>query len=442
MPERPTTIAFYLPQFHPTPENDSWYGAGFTEWSNVVQARPLFAGHYQPHLPSDFGFYDLRVPAVREAQARAARAHGIDAFCFYHYWFEGHRPLRSVLDDVLRHGSPVIPFCLAWANENWSRHWDASDHEVLLRQRYSREDDDEHAHFLLRAMLHPDYLRVAGRPVLFIYRIQAMPESVATLARWRDIWRAGGLDEVHIVKFDTHGDDTDPAGHGADAAAQFLPHNMGNYVTPTRIPAAHPDNLVFDYEDVVHAYLGAEPAPWRRYECVAPNWDNSPRRGDGKSCILHGSTPELYEAWLSGAHRRAPGDGLVLINAWNEWAEGAHLEPDVRHGAAYLRATARALGLTPPARVHELAPAPETERPVVRDRFAELYLDVLAAHTTTQRRLSRLEGTLERQIEFARGDADAEISRLRDEAASLFRENERLRAQLAEVNERTGAAHA
>ena len=307
MPERPTTIAFYLPQFHPTPENDGWYGAGFTEWRNVAQARPLFEGHYQPHLPADFGFYDLRVPAVREAQARAARAHGIDAFCFYHYWFEGHRPLRHVVDDVMQHGSPAIPFCLAWANENWSRHWDASDHEVLLRQRYSPEDDEEHGQFLLRAMLHPHYLRVGGRPVLFIYRIQAMPDPVATLARWRDMWRAGGLDEVHIVKFDTHGDNTDPTAHGADAAAQFLPHNMGHYVNRTELPEAHPDNVIFEYEDVVHAYLDADRPPWRRYECIVPSWDNSPRRGDGKSCILHGSTPELYEAWLSGAHRRSPG---------------------------------------------------------------------------------------------------------------------------------------
>ena len=146
------TIALYLPQFQPMPENDAWWGPGFTEWRNVVGARPLFEGHYQPRIPRDFGFYDLRIPEVREAQARAALAHGIDAFCYYHYWFEGHRPMRRVIDDVLNHNVPRIPFCLAWANEHWSRHWDATTHEMLLEQRYSREDDEVHGAFLLRAM--------------------------------------------------------------------------------------------------------------------------------------------------------------------------------------------------------------------------------------------------------------------------------------------------
>jgi hypothetical protein len=187
------TVAFYLPQFHPVPENDGWYAPGFTEWHNVVRARPQFPGHEQPHLPRDFGFYDLRVPEVVEAQARAAKQHGIDAFCFYHYWFEGHRPLRVVLDRLLEQGIPNFPFTLCWANENWSRHWDAGDREVLLRQRYSDEDDEEHGRFLLRAMSHPLYLRVGGRPILFLYRMQALPSPERTLERWRELWRNEGL---------------------------------------------------------------------------------------------------------------------------------------------------------------------------------------------------------------------------------------------------------
>jgi hypothetical protein len=431
MPARPTTIALYLPQFHPIPENDSWYGAGFTEWHNVVTAKPLFDGHYQPHLPAGSGFYDLRVPEVREAQARAARAHGIDAFCYYHYWFEGQRPLRRVLDEVLESSQPAFPFCLAWANENWSRHWDASNHEVLLRQRYSAEDDSAHGHFLLRVMSHPLYLRVAGRPLLFIYRIQAMPDPTATLARWREIWRAAGLEDVHIVKFDTHGDQSDPGGYGADAAAQFLPHNTSEMVSRTEIEGAHAGNAVFDYEDVVHAYLGAERPPWRRYECVVPGWDNSPRRGDGRSYMMHGSTPELYESWLAEVQRRAPDDGVVVINAWNEWAEGAHLEPDLRHGDAYLRATARALGLPPPAGGAIPPMVAAASAPPPRDRFAELYLDSLEAQVALQRRLSRLEATLDRQLEAARGEAEAETLQLRIEATSLLQENIRLKARLA-----------
>ena len=244
MAASPTTIAFYLPQFHPVPENDGWYGTGFTEWHNVVQATSLFPGHYQPHLPRDFGFYDLRVPEVRLEQARVAKAHGIDAFCYYHYWFEGQRPLHRPIDEVLDHGIPDMPFCLAWANENWSRHWDASAHEVLLRQRYSPEDDEEHGRFLLRALSHPLYLRVDGRPVLFIYRIQALPDPNRTMARWREIWREGGVDDVHIVKFDTHGDFSDPAGFGVDASAQFLPHGTADTVPriqPRRRGRRRPD---------------------------------------------------------------------------------------------------------------------------------------------------------------------------------------------------------
>ena len=150
-------------------------------------------GHDQPRIPREFGFYDLRIPEIRDAQARAALAYGIDAFCYYHYWFEGHRPMRLVVDDVLDRDIPNIPFCLAWANENWSRHWDAASREVLLEQRYSSEDDEAHGAFLLRAMKHRLYLRIDGRPVLFIYRIQAMPNPSATLERWRQIWRDGGL---------------------------------------------------------------------------------------------------------------------------------------------------------------------------------------------------------------------------------------------------------
>ncbi len=427
-----TTIATYLPQFHPIPENNAWYGAGFTEWHNVVRARPLFRGHYQPHLPRDFGFYDLRVREVREVQARTAKAHGIDAFCFYHYWFEGQRPLRRVVDDAIEHGIPDIPFCLAWANENWSRAWDAADYEVLLRQRYSGEDDEAHCLFLLKAMSSPNYLRVAGRPVLFIYRIQSMPDAKRTLARWREVWCAGGLDNVAVIKFDTHGDFSDPAIYGADSAAQFLPHGLADRGLATADVGAGPGNLVYDYEEVSRSYLAAERPRWRRHECVMPMWDNTARRGDGRSFVLHDSTPEAYERWLRGLLERAAEDDLVLINAWNEWAEGAHLEPDLEHGDDYLRATARALLGAGPAHAPALPPLSAVPFEL-RDRFAELYLDGLETQTILQRRLSRLEATLERQLELVRTEADAEVTALRTHAMTLTGENERLRRELAFV---------
>jgi hypothetical protein len=430
MSSSPTTIAFYLPQFHPVPENDGWYGTGFTEWHNVVQSVPLFPGHHQPHLPKDFGFYDLRVPEVRLEQARVAKAHGIDAFCYYHYWFEGHRPLHRPLDEVLEHSTPDMPFCLAWANENWSRHWDASAHEVLLRQRYSPEDDEEHGRFLLRALSHPLYLRVDGRPVLFIYRIQSLPDPNRTIARWREMWREGGIDDVHIVKFETHGDFSCPADFGLDASAQFVPHGTADVVNRIRPAGADDGDLVLDYQDVADHYMSTERPAWLRHECVVPDWDNSPRRGKGRSLILHGSTPAKYEEWLSTIHRRTPADGLVLINAWNEWAEGAHLEPDLRHGDAYLKATARAVGISENVAA-ESAVTPLTAVPfATRDHFGDLYLDALATQTRLQRRLSRLEATLDRQIEFVRTELQDELTAVRQEAALLARENERLQARI------------
>lgn len=425
------TVAFYLPQFHPIPENDGWYIPGFTEWHNVTRARPLFPGHAQPHLPREFGFYDLRVPEVVEAQARAARQHGIDAFCFYHYWFEGHRPLRVVIDRLLEQGIPNFPFCLCWANENWSRHWDAGDREVLLRQRYSAEDDEEHGRFLLRVMSHPLYLRVGGKPVLFFYRLQSLPEPEKTLERWRELWRTEGLGEVEVIKFETHGNHEDPAHFGADSAAQFIPHGLLERVPRMDVQDAAENTVVLDYGAVADHYAGQEPAPsWRRYDCVVPGWDNSPRRGDNVSLVLHGNTPERYERWLRDVHARAPQDGLVLINAWNEWAEGAHLEPDLQHGDGFLKATARALGVGDSPAVEP--PPPGLEPMVARDRFAELYLDSLETQTKLRRRLSRLEATFDRQLDLADYEMRKVAEDLRRQSVEIMRENERLRRRLKE----------
>jgi hypothetical protein len=433
----PTTIAFYLPQYYPIPENDGWYGTGFTEWHNVVQAKPLFAGHYQPHLPRDFSFYDLRVPEVREAQARTAKRHGIDAFCYYHYWFEGQRPLGRIVDEVLKYGSPDMPFCLAWANENWSRHWDASEHEVLLTQRYSPEDDEAHGQFLLEVMSHPLYLRVRQRPVLFIYRLQALPDPQSTIRRWRQLWRSGGIEDVEIIKIESYGHREDPALFGADSAAQFIPggtEKMVRRIYPTGI---HPGNAVFDYEDLVRQYLKVHPPPWRWHECVAPCWDNSPRRGDGQSFVLHGSTPELYGHWLREVYRRTASGGLVLINAWNEWAEGAHLEPDLRYGGAYLQATATAIGIAQPSQEIDLTSISAPFAP--QDRLADQYLNAIEMQTRLQRRLSRLEATLNRQIAHARAEAEAETEELRKHLAILVRQNRDLRERLGILSDdRTG----
>ncbi len=190
-PARPRLVAFYLPQFHPTPENDAWWGRGFTEWTNVARATPLFAGHTQPRRPADLGFYDLRLPDTRAAQAELAQQYGIEAFCYYHYWFHGKRLLHRPFDDVLSSGEPDFPFCLCWANEPWGRSWTGNDQQLLMPQEYSPADDVEHARFLANAFADPRYLRTGGRPVFLIYRPSHLSAPAATI----DAIRLGSVRE-------------------------------------------------------------------------------------------------------------------------------------------------------------------------------------------------------------------------------------------------------
>ncbi len=351
-------IAFYLPQFHPVPENDEWWGKGFTEWRNVVKARPLFPGHYQPHLPADLGFYDLRVPEVREAQAALAREYGLHGFCYYHYWFNGRRILERPFNEVLASGKPDFPFCLCWANENWTRVWDGGDRHILLEQRYSAEDDAAHIASLIPAFKDPRYIRVEGRPLFLVYRTELMPEPAATARRWREAVRAAGLPGIYLARVEHFVKNIDPASIGFDAAVEFAPDGprgelryrgaVGRALAKLGlIPRAFAVNKVASYAATAEEFSRRPDPPFRRFFGVTPMWDNSPRRSVNAN-IYTGSTPERYERWLRHAVARTlkahRGDErLVFINAWNEWAEGCHLEPDMKWGRAYLEATRRAL---------------------------------------------------------------------------------------------------
>jgi lipopolysaccharide biosynthesis protein len=352
-------IAVYLPQFHPIAENSDWWGPGFTEWSNVVKARPLFRGHYQPHLPADLGFYDLRLPEVREEQANLAREHGIYGFCYYHYWFGGRRLLERPLDEVLASGKPDFPFCICWANEPWTRVWDGGENQVLMPQTYSPQDDLNHIRWLIDALRDDRYIRVNGRPLLLVYRPSLLPDPKKTAEIWRDEAARAGIPELYLGQVEHFpGDRRDPRRIGFDTSVEFQPdyQKMGpmlrrglgrrllRRVHLSRSPYAK--HRVHDYRELVRRSLGARDPEYPRIRCVTPGYDNSPRRASGGT-ILKDSTPELYEQWLVETILRElqnpTGDGFIFLNAWNEWAEGNHLEPCQRWGKRYLESTNAAL---------------------------------------------------------------------------------------------------
>ena len=346
--DSPRVIAFYLPQFHAVPENDAWHGTGFTEWNVVARSRPLFPGHDQPHLPAELGFYDLRVPEVREAQARLARRAGISGFLYYHYWFRGRRMLERTFGEVLRSGRPDFPFALCWANESWFRRWQHESDELLLEQTYDEADDLEHIRWLIDAFRDPRYIRVHGRPLLAVYRPHLLADPKVTFDVWREECATAGVAEPWLVAFETEPEMGDPAELGFDASAEFVPHGLHLLVDPLERPAGMDvAGTLYDYTAAAAAYLGRPAADWTRYPCVATGWDNTPRRPDGEAIMLHGSTPEGYRAWLAeaiaGQARSEGAHGIVFVNAWNEWGEGAHLEPDVTNGRAYLDATRSAV---------------------------------------------------------------------------------------------------
>ncbi len=340
-------IAFYLPQFHAIPENDAWWGKGFTEWTNVTKAVPRFAGHYQPRLPADLGFYNPTQPDVLRQQAALARRYGIAGFCFHHYWFNGRRLLEKPLEVLLDHPDIDMPFCINWANENWTRRWDGQEKTILMQQYHSPEDDIAFARSLEPYFRDPRYIRIMGRPLLMLYRPGVLPDAAATVARWRTHFKEAGLGDPYIMMTQAFGE-RDPAKYGMDAAVGFPP-TWEDTVKVEGLSLFDPKHRgdVLDYGAMADAAIANYTTNGRVFPGVCPSWDNEARRPGRGTCVT-GSTPEIYGRWLgaacNAAMRAFSGDErLVFINAWNEWAEGACLEPDRHFGYAYLAQTARVL---------------------------------------------------------------------------------------------------
>lgn len=348
------TIAFYLPQYYPTPENDEWWGPGFTEWTNVGRAKPLFKGHYQPRVPADLGYYDLRLPEVRVQQADMARAAGIEGFCYWHYWFAGRRLLDRVFDEVVQSGSPDFPFCLCWANHSWkAKTWDPTiPDKMLMEQTYPGEKDYE-AQFraLLPAFKDGRYIKVDGKLLYGVFEPAGLPDAQAFMDTWNRLARENGLPGFYFFAF-AQGSGSLKGGAGFDAIVYDAMHDAAylNRIKPINKlmvklnPILHrpvPMRFGFYAQTAVRLFQEHPEA----IPCLVPNFDHSPRSGS-KGVIIHDSTPEKWGRLcreVAALVQSRDGNGLLFIKAWNEWGEGNYLEPDLRFGTGYLEKTKTAL---------------------------------------------------------------------------------------------------
>lgn len=356
-PPRARVVALYLPQFHPIPENDEFWGHGFTEWTNVARARPLYRGHVQPNLPGELGFYDLRLPETRERQAELAQEHGVEAFCYWYYWFAGRKVLQRPLEEVIASGRPRFPFCIGWANHSWTGVWIGAPENALIEQTYPGIDDYK-ALFreLLPAFRDERYLRVDGRLVFVLFRPFDLPSVLDLTSLWRELLRLEGLGDFHFVG--VGGGDRNLFDYGLDGAVDnWVPERyqaiwrraVGRLLPALKSRIYRPSRYDYSWysERMVRRESPRRPDGWL-HPHLLPNWDNTPRAGTF-GVVLEGSTPELFGAQVRGVmaqletHAIPPENRLVFLKSWNEWAEGNYMEPDRQWGRSYLEALRAAL---------------------------------------------------------------------------------------------------
>lgn len=360
----PRLIAYYLPQFYPVPENNSWWGKGFTEWTNVAKAKPLFRNHYQPHYPADLGYYDLRVPEVRAAQENMAKQYGIEGFIYYHYWFgNGKMLLEKPLQDKLNSPDNDLPFCVCWANESWKGVWHGASHgKTLIEQTYPGDEDiEQHFEYLLPAFKDARYIKVDGKPVFNIYMPLQVPNIEAFISRFQTLAQAAGLPGIFFIASRCP-TDWNPYEHGFSGV-------IGSEMMHIKLSSDQPRFLyeekvyalikikktieriakkklfnyalpaVVEYADIIGQLITDKKFDFDYYPCIVPNWDNTPRAGTS-GMVFQGSTPALFAQHLKKAIKKTeelPAQRqFIFIKSWNEWAEGNYLEPDKKFGVAYL----------------------------------------------------------------------------------------------------------
>ncbi|WP_057935636.1 glycosyltransferase WbsX family protein [Algoriphagus resistens] len=358
-------IALYLPQFHAIAENDKWWGKGFTEWTNVRKATPGFENHYQPHVPLNEDYYTLDDVEVMRKQALLAQSHGIYGFCFYHYWFNGKLLLEKPIHQWMEATDIDFPFCLSWANENWTRRWDGKDKEQLIAQQYDLEDDRKHIQYLIQFFKDERYIKVGNKPVFLMYRSESHPYIKKATSIWREEVIKAGFDGLYLIRMENFEQGIDPALHGFDAGMEFAPErassggkilkdNKSAYLFHKTLhtlgvkPDKRYENGIYDYGRLIHGMSTKETPPYTYFRCCCPGWDNSARRKQN-AIIYINSDPEKFQQWFEFTKEWTE-DNLpeelqfVFINAWNEWAEGCHLEPDNRWNYEYLLAVKNTLG--------------------------------------------------------------------------------------------------
>lgn len=370
MANKTKIITFYLPQYHPIPENDLWWGKDFTDWINVKKAKPRYMGHYQPHIPSELGYYDLRDEKIRNAQAELAKEHGIFGFCYYHYWFNGKMLLEKPFNEVLNSKKPDFPFCLCWANENWTRRWDGLDSEILMQQNYAEYDVKFHIDWLSNAFKDPRYIRINNKPLFLIYNASGITNLPEIIKTYRINAKNNGIDDIYICSVKSiHNklNDTEAISYGFDALVEFIPGTeekipvklsglpryflfkiINKFLNITRLSkfiGKLPVTSIHDYNKFANLNIDKKDFKEKTFPCVIPSWDNSARKR--MSASIQNTDSNIFKKWLISSFKKVEDydndEKIVFINAWNEWAEGCHLEPDLKNGRKFLNAVKQSL---------------------------------------------------------------------------------------------------